>query len=49
MSSGAALHAAIARRPEMAGKRFVVTLPDRGQRYANNPVFSELSRKLGRP
>ena len=50
MSSGAALHAAgaVARRPEMAGKRFVVILPDGGERYANNPVFTELSRKVGR-
>ncbi|HVT08654.1 MAG TPA: cysteine synthase A [Polyangia bacterium] len=50
MSSGAALHAAaiVARRPEMAGKRIVVILPDGGERYANNPVFTELSRKIGR-
>ncbi|HXJ19794.1 MAG TPA: cysteine synthase A [Polyangia bacterium] len=50
MSSGAALHAAatVARRPDMAGKRFVVILPDGGERYANNPVFTELSRKVGR-
>ena len=49
MSSGAALHAAatVARRPEMAGKRIVVILPDGGERYANNPVFTELSRKIG--
>ena len=51
MSSGAALHAAaiVARRPEMAGKRIVVILPDGGERYANNPVFTELSRKMGAP
>jgi cysteine synthase A len=50
MSSGAALHAAatVARRPDMAGKRIVVILPDGGERYANNPVFVELSRKVGR-
>lgn len=50
MSSGAALHAAaiVARRPEMAGKRIVVILPDGGERYANNPVFTDLSRKIGR-
>ncbi len=51
MSSGAALHAAVtvARRPGMAGQRVVVILPDGGERYANNPVFTELSRKVGRP
>ncbi len=51
MSSGAALHAAaiVARRPDMAGKRIVVILPDGGERYANNPVFTELSRKIGSP
>jgi cysteine synthase len=50
MSSGAALHAAatVARRPDMAGKRIVVILPDGGERYANNPVFTELARKVGR-
>jgi cysteine synthase A len=50
MSSGAALHAAliVARRPEMAGKRLVVILPDGGERYAANPVFTELSRRAGR-
>jgi cysteine synthase A len=49
MSSGAALHAAltIARRPGMSGKRFVVILPDGGERYANNAVFTELSRRIG--
>jgi cysteine synthase A len=49
MSSGAALHAAlaIARRPGMTGKRFVVILPDGGERYANNAVFTELSRRVG--
>ena len=49
MSSGAALHAALglARRPELAGKRFVVILPDGGERYATNAVFVELARNLG--
>jgi cysteine synthase A len=49
MSSGAALHAAltIARRPGMAGKRLVVVLPDGGERYANNAVFTEISRRVG--
>jgi cysteine synthase A len=49
MSSGAALHAALllARRPEFAGKRFVVILPDGGERYATNAVFTELTRNLG--
>jgi cysteine synthase A len=49
MSSGAALHAAlmVARRPGMAGKRFVVILPDGGERYANNAVFMEISRRVG--
>jgi cysteine synthase A len=49
MSSGAALHAAltVARRPGMTGKRFVVILPDGGERYANNAVFMEISRRVG--
>jgi cysteine synthase A len=49
MSSGAALFAALtlARRPGMAGKRFVVVLPDGGERYAANPVFIELARRVG--
>jgi len=49
MSSGAALHAALelARRPELAGKRFVVILPDGGERYATNAVFVEIARDLG--
>jgi cysteine synthase A len=49
MSSGAALHAALtlARRPGMAGKRFVVILPDGGERYANNAVFTEIARRVG--
>jgi cysteine synthase A len=50
MSSGAALHAAlvVAKREGMAGKRIVVILPDGGERYASNAVFSEIARKLGR-
>lgn len=49
MSSGAALFAALAlaRRPEMAGKKVVVILPDGGERYANNAVFSEIARRVG--
>jgi cysteine synthase A len=50
MSSGAALAAALmlAARPENDGKRIVVILPDGGERYAGNPVFSEIARLLGR-
>jgi cysteine synthase A len=49
MSSGAALHAALelGRRADMKGKRIVVVLPDGGERYANSPVFSEVSRRVG--
>ena len=49
MSSGAALHAALilARRPEMSGKRIVVILPDGGERYATNAVFTDIARKVG--
>jgi cysteine synthase len=49
MSSGAALHAAllVARRDGMAGKRIVVILPDGGERYAGNAVFTEIARKVG--
>jgi cysteine synthase A len=49
MSSGAALYAALtlARRAESAGKRFVVILPDGGERYATNPVFTDIARRVG--
>jgi len=50
MSSGAALSAAltVAQRPGSEGKRIVVILPDGGERYAGNPVFTELARAVGR-
>jgi cysteine synthase A len=49
MSSGAALHAAltIARREGVAGRRFVVVLPDGGERYATNAVFTDIARRVG--
>jgi len=48
MSSGAALAAALtlARRSGHAGKRFVVVLPDGGERYAASPVFNEIVRTI---
>ena len=49
MSSGAALHAAlaVAERDGDAGKKIVVILPDGGERYATNAVFTR-SRAGGR-
>jgi cysteine synthase A len=34
----------LAQRPELAGKRFVVVLPDTGERYISTELFSVLSR-----
>ncbi|MCW3032297.1 MAG: cysteine synthase [Solirubrobacterales bacterium] len=42
ISGGAALHAAleIAARPESAGARIVVVMPDSGERYVSQPFFA---------
>ena len=42
ISGGAALHAAteVGSRPEMAGKRIVVIVPDSGERYVSTPFFA---------
>src|SRR5680860_954539 len=49
ISSGAAAHAAvtIAHRAEMVGKLIVVILPDTGERYLSNPVYSETDKRPG--
>ncbi len=48
MSSGAALYAALtlAQRDRAVGSRFVVILPDGGERYATNAVFTDIERKV---
>ena len=48
ISSGAALAAALllASRPGESGKRYVVVLPDGGERYAASPTFVEMVKKI---
>jgi cysteine synthase A len=49
ISCGAAVAAAIhlaKKEPKLAGKTFVVMLPDGGERYINNPLFLELCQKV---
>jgi cysteine synthase A len=45
LSSGAALHTVLelSSEPQFAGKRFVVVLPDTGERYVSTALFAALS------
>ena len=49
ISCGAAMHAAleIAHRPEAAGKRIAVVLPDSGERYVSTPFFAPEPERAG--